>query len=29
VQRRNLSRRVQVFMSWLAEVVKPHCDAGS
>jgi DNA-binding transcriptional LysR family regulator len=26
VQRRNLSRRVQVFMSWVAEVMKPHCD---
>ena len=26
VQRRNLSSRVQVFMSWIAEVMKPHCD---
>lgn len=26
VQRRNLSRRVQVFMSWVADVMKPHCD---
>ena len=26
VQRRNLSRRVQVFMSWVAEVMKPLCD---
>jgi len=24
VQRRNLSRRVQVFMSWIAEVLAPH-----
>mgnify|MGYP006183845575 CR=1 FL=1 len=29
VQRRNLSRRVQVFMSWVAEVMKPHCDTVS
>jgi DNA-binding transcriptional LysR family regulator len=29
VQRRNLSRRVQMFMSWVAEVMKPHCDTVS
>jgi DNA-binding transcriptional LysR family regulator len=29
VQRRNLSRRVQVLMSWVAEVMKPHCDTVS
>ena len=23
-QRRNLSQRVQVFMSWVAELMKPH-----
>jgi DNA-binding transcriptional LysR family regulator len=28
-QRRNLSRRVQVFMAWVAEVMAPHVDAVS
>jgi hypothetical protein len=23
-QRRNLSRRVQTFMAWVAELMKPH-----
>ena len=26
-QRRNLSQRVQVFMSWIAQVMRPHLDA--